>query len=163
RWRCSVQDGGGPGQHEGYPGHRRRKCFLLKTDSARKASPSRILEHGSWNVFHGIAPRRIILTCTGRGAIKPLSGAIFRGRRPANIQYLGGAMNQGDLIEKVASFASISKAEAERAINAVKGAITDSLRKGNKVTLVGFGTFGVSHRRARRGYDPYNSEIIKIP
>jgi DNA-binding protein HU-beta len=72
-------------------------------------------------------------------------------------------MNQGDLIERVASSASISKAEAERAVNAVKGAITDSLRKGNKVTLVGFGTFGVSHRKARRGYDPYNSEMIKIP
>ena len=72
-------------------------------------------------------------------------------------------MNQGDLIEKVAVSASITKAEAERAINAFKGAVTDSLRKGNKVTLVGFGTFGVSHRKARRGFDPYNSETIKIP
>ncbi|HLG16759.1 MAG TPA: HU family DNA-binding protein [Blastocatellia bacterium] len=72
-------------------------------------------------------------------------------------------MNQGDLIEKVAVSASITKAEAERAINAVKGAITDSLRKGYKVTLVGFGTFAVSHRRARRGYDPYSSEPIRIP
>ena len=72
-------------------------------------------------------------------------------------------MNQGDLIEKVAASASITKAEAERAINAFKGAVTDSLRKGNKVTLVGFGTFGVSHRKARRGFDPYNSETIKIP
>jgi len=67
------------------------------------------------------------------------------------------------LIEKVASAASISKAEAERAINAVKGAITDSLRKGYKVTLVGFGTFAVSHRRARRGHNPFTSELMKIP
>lgn len=72
-------------------------------------------------------------------------------------------MNQGDLIEKVASAASISKAEAERAINAFKGAITDSLRKGYKVTLVGFGTFAVSHRRARRGHNPFTSELMKIP
>jgi DNA-binding protein HU-beta len=72
-------------------------------------------------------------------------------------------MNQGDLIEKVASAASITKAEAERAINAVKGAITDSLRKGNKVTLVGFGTFAVSHRKARRGHNPYTSELMRIP
>jgi DNA-binding protein HU-beta len=72
-------------------------------------------------------------------------------------------MNQGDLIEKVASAASISKAEAERAINAVKGAITDSLRKGYKVTLVGFGTFAVSHRRARRGHNPFTSELMRIP
>ena len=72
-------------------------------------------------------------------------------------------MNQGDLIEKVANAASISKAEAERAINAVKGAITDSLRRGNKVTLVGFGTFAVSHRRARRGHNPYTAELMRIP
>ena len=72
-------------------------------------------------------------------------------------------MNQGDLIEKVSSVASISKAEAERAINAVKGAITDSLRKGNKVTLVGFGTFGITHRRSRRGHNPYTSERMRIP
>jgi DNA-binding protein HU-beta len=72
-------------------------------------------------------------------------------------------MNQGDLIEKVSSAASISKAEAERAINAVKEAITDSLRKNTKVTLVGFGTFAVSHRKARRGHNPHSSETIKIP
>lgn len=72
-------------------------------------------------------------------------------------------MNQGDLIEKVAAVASITKAEAERAINAVKGAITDSLRKGNKVTLVGFGTFAVTHRKARRGFNPYAGEGMRIP
>ena len=70
-------------------------------------------------------------------------------------------MNQGDLIEKVAKRASISKAEAERAINAVKEAIADSLRKNDKVTLVGFGTFAVSHRRARRGHNPHTAERIK--
>jgi DNA-binding protein HU-beta len=72
-------------------------------------------------------------------------------------------MNQGDLIEKVANAASISKAEAERAINAMKEAITDSLRRNTKVTLVGFGTFQVSQRRARRGHNPYTNEAIKIP
>ena len=70
-------------------------------------------------------------------------------------------MNQGDLIEKVASAASISKAEAERAINAVKEAITDSLRKNTKVTLVGFGTFAVSHRRARR--ESFHSGAFRRP
>jgi DNA-binding protein HU-beta len=72
-------------------------------------------------------------------------------------------MNQGDLIEKVAAAASISKAEAERAINAFKGAIAESLRKGTKVTLVGFGTFSVSHRKSRRGHNPYTSEPMRIP
>ena len=82
---------------------------------------------------------------------------------PNTLRYLGGVMNQGDLIEKVAKRASISKAEAERAINAVKEAIADSLRKNDKVTLVGFGTFAVSHRRARRGHNPHTAERIKIP
>ncbi|HXG91066.1 MAG TPA: HU family DNA-binding protein [Blastocatellia bacterium] len=72
-------------------------------------------------------------------------------------------MNQGDLIEKVSAKASISKAEAERAINAVKEAIADSLRKNDKVTLVGFGTFAVSQRRARRGHNPHTNERIRIP
>jgi DNA-binding protein HU-beta len=75
----------------------------------------------------------------------------------------GGTMNQGDLIEKVAKRASISKAQAERALNAVKEAITDSLRKNDRVTLVGFGTFSLSHRKARRGHNPYTAERIKIP
>ena len=72
-------------------------------------------------------------------------------------------MNQGDLIKKVSAAASISKAEAERAINSMKGAITDSLRRGTKVTLVGFGTFAVAHRRSRRGFNPYAGEPIRIP
>jgi DNA-binding protein HU-beta len=72
-------------------------------------------------------------------------------------------MNQGDMIEKVAMAASITKAEAERAINAFKGAIADSLRKGQKVTLVGFGTFAVSQRKARRAHNPYTNSIIKVP
>ncbi|MBI3653438.1 MAG: HU family DNA-binding protein [Acidobacteria bacterium] len=72
-------------------------------------------------------------------------------------------MNQGDLIEKVAVAASITKAEAERAINAFKGAITDSLRKGQRVTLVGFGTFGVSQRKARKAHNPHTNSMIKVP
>lgn len=72
-------------------------------------------------------------------------------------------MNQGDLIEKVAASASISKAEAERAINAFKGAITDSLRKGHKVRLVGFGTFAVSQRKSRRGHNPHTNVAMRIP
>lgn len=101
-----------------------------------------------------------LLTALCGGAIR--ATAIIR-KPPSGSLFSGGSMNQGDLIKKVSASASITKAEAERAINAVKGAITDSLRKGNKVTLVGFGTFGVSHRKARRGFNPYSSKIMKIP
>ena len=72
-------------------------------------------------------------------------------------------MNKGDLIDRVSVDAGISKAQADRAIDSVLGGITDSLRKGERVTLVGFGTFAVSQRRARKGRNPQTSEMIKIP
>ena len=72
-------------------------------------------------------------------------------------------MNKGDLIERVASDVGLSKAQADRAIDSVLGSITDSLRKGEKVTLVGFGTFMVSQRKARRGRNPQTAELMKIP
>ena len=72
-------------------------------------------------------------------------------------------MNKGDLIDRVSVDAGISKAQADRAIDSVLGGITDSLRKGERVTLVGFGTFAVSQRRARKGRNPQTNEMIKIP
>ena len=72
-------------------------------------------------------------------------------------------MNKGDLIDRVSADAGISKAQADRAIDSVLGGITESLRKGERVTLVGFGTFAVSQRRARKGRNPQTSEMIKIP
>ncbi|MCC6742959.1 MAG: HU family DNA-binding protein [Acidobacteria bacterium] len=72
-------------------------------------------------------------------------------------------MNKGDLIDRVSSDAGISKAQADRAIDSVLRGITDSLRKGERVTLVGFGTFGVSQRKARRGVNPQTNEAMKIP
>lgn len=72
-------------------------------------------------------------------------------------------MNKGDLIDRVSADAGISKAQADRAIDSVLGGITDSLRKGERVTLVGFGTFGVSQRKARKGRNPQTNEMIKIP
>jgi DNA-binding protein HU-beta len=72
-------------------------------------------------------------------------------------------MNKGDLIDRVSGDAGISKAQADRAIDSVLGGITDSLRKGERVTLVGFGTFAVSQRRSRKGRNPQTNELIKIP
>lgn len=72
-------------------------------------------------------------------------------------------MNKGDLIDRVSGDAGISKAQADRAIDSVLGGITESLRKGERVTLVGFGTFAVSQRRSRKGRNPQTNELIKIP
>ena len=71
-------------------------------------------------------------------------------------------MNKSELIESVASDASLSKADAQRAVEAMVNAIADSLRKGDQVTIVGFGTFLVRDRNARTGRNPRTGETIKI-
>lgn len=72
-------------------------------------------------------------------------------------------MTKAELIEKVASGADLSKADAGRAIDATIDAIKAGLKKGQKITLVGFGTFSISKRKARKGRNPRTGEEIKIP
>ena len=70
-------------------------------------------------------------------------------------------MNQGQLVEVVAK-ALGSKSAAEKAINSTLKAVSDALKKGDKVTLVGFGTFSVTKRAARTGRNPQTGKEIKI-
>ncbi|HBG18470.1 MAG: DNA-binding protein [Desulfobacterales bacterium GWB2_56_26] len=72
-------------------------------------------------------------------------------------------MNKKELIESIAGAADISKAAAEKALNGTLAAIAESLNNGDKVTLVGFGTFSVSKRDARQGRNPQTGKTIKIP
>jgi DNA-binding protein HU-beta len=72
-------------------------------------------------------------------------------------------MNKKELVECIAEAAQISKTEAEKALNGTLKAISDTLNKGDKVTLVGFGTFSVSKRDARQGRNPQTGKAIKIP
>jgi DNA-binding protein HU-beta len=71
-------------------------------------------------------------------------------------------MTKADLIDKVSSGAGLSKADAGRALDAALDAIKKSLKKDQKVTLVGFGTFSVAKRKARKGRNPRTGEEIKI-
>ncbi len=71
-------------------------------------------------------------------------------------------MNKMDLIDHVAESADLSKAAATRAIDAVIGGITTTLKKSGTVTLVGFGTFSVGKRAARIGRNPRTGDEIKI-
>lgn len=71
-------------------------------------------------------------------------------------------MNKAELIDAVADSADISKAAAGRAVDGAIDAITNALRKGDTVTLVGFGTFSVRKRKARTGRNPRTGEEIKI-
>lgn len=72
-------------------------------------------------------------------------------------------MNKTELIAAVAEKASITKKDAEKAIAAVIDSITNAMAEGDKVQLVGFGTFEVRARDARKGKNPRTGEIINIP
>ena len=72
-------------------------------------------------------------------------------------------MNKADLIDMVASKADLSKTDAASAVEAVIDGITSTLRQGDSVTLVGFGTFSVSDRAARTGRNPRTGDVITIP
>ncbi|MAE52294.1 MAG: DNA-binding protein HU [Micavibrio sp.] len=72
-------------------------------------------------------------------------------------------MNKQDLVASVAEKADIPKTKAEAAVNAVIDAIKTSLKKGDDVRLVGFGTFSVAKRAATTGRNPRTGEPIKIP
>ena len=71
-------------------------------------------------------------------------------------------MNKAELIESIANTADLSKASAGRALDAAIEAITKALKKGDTITLVGFGTFSVRHRKARMGRNPRTGEEIQI-
>ena len=71
-------------------------------------------------------------------------------------------MNKQELIDYVANQSDLSKAAATRAVDAVIGGVTKTLRKGGTVALVGFGTFKTGKRAARTGRNPRTGEQIKI-
>lgn len=72
-------------------------------------------------------------------------------------------MNKSDLIAKIAEHGNMPKKDAEVALNAFKSAVMDALENGEKVQLVGFGTFEVRERAAREGRNPRTKETIQIP
>ncbi len=71
-------------------------------------------------------------------------------------------MTKTELVDKIAAKAGITKAAAEKALGAFTSSVTDALRKGDKVTLVGFGTFSTAKRAARKGRNPQTGKEIKI-
>ncbi len=72
-------------------------------------------------------------------------------------------MNKADIIDSIAAGAEITKADAESAVSAILDAITGALQAGERVTLVGFGSFSVSQRAERTGRNPRTGAELKIP
>ncbi|MFQ5834836.1 MAG: HU family DNA-binding protein [bacterium] len=72
-------------------------------------------------------------------------------------------MNKAELVETVAAEVGLTKKDANNVVDAMTSAITSSLARGEKVTLVGFGTFQVQRRKARQGVNPQTRSRISIP
>ena len=72
-------------------------------------------------------------------------------------------MNKAELVQKVANQTGLTKKVSREAVDGIISAITDSLAREERVTLVGFGTFQVAKRKARRGVNPRTRETIQIP
>jgi len=72
-------------------------------------------------------------------------------------------MNKAELIAAMAAKSQMTKKDSENALNAFISSVTESLKKGEKVGLVGFGTFEVKKRAAREGVNPQTKKAIKIP
>ncbi len=72
-------------------------------------------------------------------------------------------MNKTELVEKIAAGAGLTKAQAKSALDAACDAVKDALAAGDKVAILGFGTFSVSERPAREGINPATKEKIQIP
>ncbi len=73
------------------------------------------------------------------------------------------SVNKAELVKEIADKTDLKKKEAEAVLAAVMSSVQDELSKGNKVQLIGFGTFEVRHRAARKGRNPQTGEEITIP
>ena len=77
--------------------------------------------------------------------------------------FIGGRLvNKKELVGKIAAKAGVKKIEAEKVLSAFEATVIDALKKGDKITLVGFGTFSVAHRAARKGRNPQTGKEITI-
>jgi DNA-binding protein HU-beta len=94
--------------------------------------------------------------------LRPLSATRFQRVAPQR-RTQGHTVNKADLVDLIADKADISKASAARALDAALAGISDALRAGDQVSLVGFGTFAVKQRAERQGRNPKTGEILNIP
>jgi DNA-binding protein HU-beta len=72
-------------------------------------------------------------------------------------------MNKAELVGRIARDAGLTKSDALKAVDALVDTVTRALKKGDRVTLVGFGSFAVSRRKARAGRNPQTGEPLRIP
>ncbi|WP_449452174.1 HU family DNA-binding protein [Taibaiella koreensis] len=88
--------------------------------------------------------------------------AIHHCHSPINSLIKTQIMNKAELVDKLAKDAGLTKTQANDALDSFTNSVVSALKKGDRVTLVGFGTFSVSERSARNGRNPQTGEVIKI-
>jgi len=108
------------------------------------------------------APAPVAITPRLAAGIDQLRRFVGSHDAPTPIQYQEVAVNKSELIEQIATQADMSKAAAGRALEAAVEAVTKALKKGDTVSLVGFGTFYVGKRAARTGRNPRTGAELKI-
>jgi len=131
----------------------------IEAPPPQSLAPSGFRTHLSTNPlifqhFRGIAPE----TLDGRGSAGTFVATVHNQQTPTTTM----GMNKAELIESIAAEAKISKADAKRALDAFVNNTTKALKKGDRVALVGFGTFSISKRAARKGRNPQTGKEIKI-
>jgi len=100
------------------------------------------------------------LASTSKHLQKALNQAIIR----QNQKFQGGIfMNKNELVSKIAEKSGLTKKDSEKALDAFVGSVAEALQKGDKVQLVGFGTFEIRDRAERKGRNPQTGEEITIP
>jgi DNA-binding protein HU-beta len=114
------------------------------------------VERGYWRGFSEKKKFLIIWQCTKPKYICLISSLIYSHQKSKLF------MNKAELIDQMAQEAGITKTQASGALDAFTDAVIATLKKGDRVTLVGFGTFSVSERAARNGRNPQTGEVIKI-
>ena len=72
-------------------------------------------------------------------------------------------MNKAELVSEIANGTGLTKTKASEVVDSIVSSVTEALKNGEKVTLVGFGTFTTSKREARKGRNPKTGEVINIP
>ena len=118
-----------------------------------------VVKTGNWHVFpidNPVTSAKIAMPVLALWLPSPANA-----REPKRL-VSGESMNKADLVDRIAGACSISKAQATTAIDTTVDSVTAALRKGDRVALIGFGTFSVSQRKARNGRNPQTGATIKI-
>lgn len=113
-------------------------------------------KHKIFHLFSSLFSQKLFNMCPHKASVLPAKV------KRSFIHLELTTMNKGQLVEVIAKECDLSKAKAEQAVNCFMATVKKALKKGDSVQLIGFGTFSVKKRAARKGRNPATGETIKI-